>query len=95
MRCGVIHYEYPLSERIRTLLRLEDLFDRFDAYAALPMQHAHHAALQTLFEVAEVAARADLKSTCAGHDSGAGAGGDRDSASGLVSIAGKSGPASA
>ena len=61
-RCGVIHYEYPLSERIRTLLRLEDLFERFDAYAASPTPHAHHAALLTLFEVAEVAARADLKS---------------------------------
>lgn len=62
MRRGVIHYEYPLSERIRTLLRLEDLFDRFDAYAASPNPHAHHAALLTLFEMAEVAARADLKS---------------------------------
>lgn len=58
----MIHYEYPLSERIRTLLRLEDLFDRFDAYAALSAPHAHHAALLTLFEMAEVAARADLKS---------------------------------
>lgn len=58
----MIHYEYPLSERIRTLLRLEDLFDRFDAYAASPSPHAHHAALLTLFEMAEVAARADLKS---------------------------------
>jgi cell division protein ZapD len=58
----VIHYEYPLSERIRTLLRLEDLFDRFDAYAASLEPHAHHAALLTLFEMAEVAARADLKS---------------------------------
>jgi cell division protein ZapD len=61
-RHGVIHYEYPLSERIRTLLRLEDLFERFDAYAASPDPHAHHAALLTLFEMAEVAARADLKS---------------------------------
>jgi len=58
----VIHYEYPLSERIRTLLRLEDLFDRFDAYAASPDPYAHHAALLALFEMAEVAARADLKS---------------------------------
>jgi hypothetical protein len=24
----VITYEYPLSERVRTLLRLEDLFDK-------------------------------------------------------------------
>ncbi len=58
----MIHYEYPLSERIRTLLRLEDLFDRFDAYTASLNPHAHHAALLTLFEMAEVAARADLKS---------------------------------
>jgi len=58
----VIHYEYPLSERIRTLLRLEDLFERFDAYAASADSYAHHAALLTLFEMAEVAARADLKS---------------------------------
>lgn len=58
----MIHYEYPLSERIRTLLRLEDLFERFDAFAASPDPHAHHAALLTLFELAEVAARADLKS---------------------------------
>lgn len=58
----VIHYEYPLSERIRTLLRLEDLFDRFDAYAASPLAHAHHAGLLSLFEIVEVAARADLKS---------------------------------
>lgn len=57
----MIHYEYPLSERIRTLLRLEDLFERFDAYTASSLQHAHHAALLTLFELAEVAARADLK----------------------------------
>lgn len=58
----MIDYEYPLSERIRTLLRLEDLFDRFDVYAASADPHVHHAALLTLFEMAEVAARADLKS---------------------------------
>ena len=57
----MIHYEYPLSERIRTLLRLEDMFDRFDAYAASTDHHAHHAALLTLFEIAEVAARVDCE----------------------------------
>ncbi len=57
----MIHYEYPLSERIRTLLRLEDLFERFDAFASSSLQPAHHAAMLTLFELAEVAARADLK----------------------------------
>lgn len=58
----MIHYEYPLSERIRTLLRLEDLFDRFDAYATGQSAVSHHAALLTLFEITEVSARADLKS---------------------------------
>ena len=58
----MIHYEYPLSERIRTLLRLEDLFERFDAHAMSSVAQAHHAALLTLFEMTEVAARADLKS---------------------------------
>jgi cell division protein ZapD len=27
----VIVYEHPLSERVRTLLRLEDLFDRIES----------------------------------------------------------------
>ncbi len=58
----MIHYEYPLSERIRTLLRLEDLFERFDAYANTQTAHSHQAALLSLFEIAEVTSRSDLKS---------------------------------
>jgi cell division protein ZapD len=57
-----ILYEYPLNERIRTLLRLEDLFTRFDHFAAQPGPLEHHVALTTLFEILEVASRADLKS---------------------------------
>lgn len=57
----MIHYEYPLNERVRTLLRLEDLFDRYGAYAAATDAHAHHAALLTLFEISDVAGRSDLK----------------------------------
>ena len=58
---AVISYEYPLNERVRTLLRLEDLFvkARFFASQSDPLQH--HAALISLFELLEVAARADLK----------------------------------
>jgi cell division protein ZapD len=58
----VITYEYPLNERIRTLLRLEDLFERSRHFIGLPDQHDHHVALLTLFEILEVASRADLKS---------------------------------
>jgi cell division protein ZapD len=58
----LILYEYPLNERIRTLLRLEDLFERFDHFAVQPGPLEHHVALTTLFEILEVASRADLKS---------------------------------
>jgi cell division protein ZapD len=58
----VISYEYPLSERIRTLLRLEDLHDRAQYFTSRPDAHEHHVALLCLFEILEVAARADLKS---------------------------------
>lgn len=58
----MILYEYPLNERIRTLLRLEDLVGRFDHFADQSGPLEHHVALTTLFEVLEVASRADLKS---------------------------------
>ena len=58
----MITYEYPLNERIRTLLRLEDLFERSRHFVARSDPHDHHMALLTLFEILEVASRADLKS---------------------------------
>jgi len=57
----VITYDYPLSERIRTLLRLEDLFDKLVHFVAAEGPEDHHFALVTLFEILEVAGRADLK----------------------------------
>jgi cell division protein ZapD len=58
----VILYEYPFNERIRTYLRLEHLFRRLAEL--VPREHPidHHYALATIFEVMDVAARADLKS---------------------------------
>jgi len=58
----LITYDYPLSERIRTLLRLEDLFDKAQFF--LERDHAldHHSALRAIFEIIDVAGRADLKS---------------------------------
>jgi len=58
----VIIYEYPLNERIRTLLRLEDLFERLGVLLSRDDAIDHHFALLTLFEILEVASRADLKS---------------------------------
>jgi cell division protein ZapD len=57
----VITYEYPLNERIRTLLRLEDLFDKVLHFSLSDSAYEHHTALLTLFETLEVAGRADLK----------------------------------
>jgi cell division protein ZapD len=57
----VIRYEHPLNERIRTLMRLEDLYHRVQFFAAQPAAPDHHAALLALFEITDVAARADLK----------------------------------
>ena len=58
----MITYEYPLNERIRTLLRLEDLFERARYFVERTDPLEHHAALLTMFEIMEVAGRADLKS---------------------------------
>jgi cell division protein ZapD len=55
-------YEYPFNERVRTLLRLEDLFDKLAYFCAQSHAYCHHTALLTLFEVLDVTARADLKS---------------------------------
>lgn len=58
----MIIYEYPFNERIRTLLRLEDLHERYSFF--LQQTHAlqHHIALTTIFEMLEVVGRSDLKS---------------------------------
>jgi cell division protein ZapD len=58
----VILYEYPFNERIRTYLRLEHLFTRLGSLIARDSALDHHYALTTIFEVMDVAARADLKS---------------------------------
>jgi cell division protein ZapD len=57
----LIRYEHPLNERIRTLMRLEDLFTRASFFASGDDAPDHHAALLSLFEITDVAARADLK----------------------------------
>jgi cell division protein ZapD len=58
----VILYEYPFNEGIRTMLRLEHLFDRLGQLIARDTPVDHHYALATLFEILDVSSRADLKS---------------------------------
>ena len=57
----MIDYEFPLNERVRTLLRLEGLFAKINYYIEQAHAADHQAALLTLFEILEVASRADLK----------------------------------
>jgi cell division protein ZapD len=58
---AIISYEYPFNERIRALLRLEDLFEKAAYFLEQDEQYEHHAVLLSLFEILEVAGRADLK----------------------------------
>ncbi|MEO7150506.1 MAG: cell division protein ZapD [Burkholderiaceae bacterium] len=58
----MILYEYPFNESIRTMLRLEHLFDRLGQLIARDAAVDHHFALVTIFEIMDVASRADLKS---------------------------------
>ena len=58
----MILYEYPFNERVRTYLRLENLFRRLALLMSREHPVDHHHALATLFEIMEVAGRADLKS---------------------------------
>lgn len=55
-------YEYPFHEGIRTMLRLEHLFDRLGQLMQREAPVDHHFALVTIFEIVDVASRADLKS---------------------------------
>src|SRR5205085_4743749 len=58
----LVLYEYPFNESIRTMLRLEHLFDRLGQLIPRETAVDHHYALATIFEVMDVASRADLKS---------------------------------
>jgi cell division protein ZapD len=58
----LVRYEYPFNESIRTMLRLEQLFDRLGQLMPRDAPLDHHFALATIFEIIDVASRADLKS---------------------------------
>jgi len=59
---ALILYEYPFNESIRTMLRLEHLFDRLGQLIERDAAVDHHHALATIFEIMDVGSRADLKS---------------------------------
>ncbi|MDI9333647.1 MAG: cell division protein ZapD [Cytophagales bacterium] len=57
----MILYEHPFNERIRTYLRLEHLYARLEVLVDRETPIDHHYALATLFEIMDVAGRAELK----------------------------------
>lgn len=54
-------YDYPFNERIRTLLRVEDLFAKVLYNVAGSHEYQHHCALLTLLQILDVVDRAELK----------------------------------
>ena len=57
-----LRYEFPLTERVRLLLRLEDSFQRVRDQAGETTPDAHRYALMALCELVELASRIDIKS---------------------------------
>ncbi|BCM25836.1 cell division protein ZapD [Methyloradius palustris] len=54
-------YDYPFNERIRTLLRLEDLFSKVLFNVEAGHEFNHHCALLSIFQILDVIDRAELK----------------------------------
>ena len=58
----MIVYEYPLHERVRTWMRLEEIFEKTIFFIDANNPRAHHAALLGIFELVDLTARAEMKS---------------------------------
>ncbi len=54
-------YDYPFNERVRTMLRLEDLFVKVIHNIAGAHEFNHHCALLSIFQILDVIERAELK----------------------------------
>ncbi|MDE3010399.1 MAG: cell division protein ZapD [Pseudomonadota bacterium] len=58
----MITYEYPLNEKVRTLLRLEDMYDRVLLFTGRDAPRDHEVAFSRLFEILDAGSRSDVKS---------------------------------
>lgn len=54
-------YEFPCNEKIRTYLRLELLFKRYDWFCEQTNPIAHQTAISALFDLLDATARSDLR----------------------------------
>ena len=57
----MIIYLHPFNERVRTMLRLDELYRRFERLVSRNDSLSHHAALGTLFEIMELSSRAEVR----------------------------------
>ncbi len=57
----MILYEYPCNERVRSLLRVEFLFDRLFYFAQGNDTYHHQICISTLFDLLEICDRTDLR----------------------------------
>ncbi|NLC35837.1 MAG: cell division protein ZapD, partial [Alcaligenaceae bacterium] len=57
----MILYEYPCNERIRSLLRVEHLFDRLFFFAEGEDVRHHQVTMATLFDLLDIFERTDLR----------------------------------
>lgn len=57
----MLRFDHPLSERVRSLIRIKHLFNRFNHALTGEDKWSHHIAVSSLFEIMECSSRADLK----------------------------------
>lgn len=57
----MILYEYPCNERVRSLLRVEYLFERLFFFAKGSDVHHHQVSVATLFDLLDICDRSDLR----------------------------------
>ncbi|MDP1660185.1 MAG: cell division protein ZapD [Methylotenera sp.] len=55
-------YDYPFNERIRTFLRVEDLFAKVLYNVEASHEYQHHSALLTLLQILDIVDRSELRS---------------------------------
>lgn len=58
----MIVYEYPFNELVRSMLRLEYLFARFNHFLRSDDPELHHNAIAMLFDLGDIGSRGDIKS---------------------------------
>ncbi len=63
----MILYEYPLNEGVRSLLRLEDVLDRFEHFRNGENTHDHGQAVALMFDLVDLFSRTDCRTELLGH----------------------------